>query len=162
VTGEDHTTVLALLDERRVNLAHARLRTANHLHALLRDLVPAGAPLQLTADQAVGLLRRVRPAGPVERGRKQLARQLAAELRTLDARPAENAEQLRTHIDASGSTLMHTAGIGPVMAARLIARTGQKGGECMRRLQTYSGRIGPPGVRRLAESPHAIVTAHTG
>ncbi|WP_406131511.1 transposase [Streptomyces sp. NBC_00989] len=36
--AEDHTTALALLDERRVNLAQARVRTVNQLHALLRDL----------------------------------------------------------------------------------------------------------------------------
>lgn len=29
------------------------------------------------------------------------------------------------HVEASASTLMDTAGIGPVMAARLIARTGR-------------------------------------
>lgn len=97
------------------------------LHALLRDLIPGGAPLQLTAGQAAALLRRVRPAGPVETVRKQLAGDLVAELRTLDTRLAENAEQLRTHVEASGSTLMNTAGIGPVMAARLIARTGPVG-----------------------------------
>ena len=50
---------------------------------------------------------------------------LVAELRALDARLADNAEHLRAHVEASGSTLMHTPGIGPVMAARLIARTGR-------------------------------------
>ncbi|MGJ3558104.1 hypothetical protein ACR6C2_00765 [Streptomyces sp. INA 01156] len=43
VEPEDHTTALALLDERRVNLAQARVRTVNQLHALLRDLLPGGA-----------------------------------------------------------------------------------------------------------------------
>ena len=124
VTGEDHTTVLALLDERRVNLSQARVRAANQLHALLRDLLPGGAPLQLGANQASSLLRRVRPAGPVETVRKNLARDLVAELRALDARLAENAEALRVHVEASGSTLMEVPGIGPVMAGRLIARTG--------------------------------------
>ena len=114
-----------LLDERRVNLAQARVRTANQLHALLRDLIPGGAPLQSTAGQAAALLRRVRPAGPVESVRKQLAGDLVAELRALDARVAHNAEQLRMHVEVSASTLMNTAGIGPVMAARLIARTGR-------------------------------------
>nr|WP_275116300.1 transposase [Streptomyces sp. SceaMP-e96] len=45
VAAEDDTTVLALLDERRGNLAQCRVRAANQLHALLRDLVPGGAPL---------------------------------------------------------------------------------------------------------------------
>jgi transposase len=125
VTPEDHTTALALLDERRVNLAQARVRTINQLHALLRDLLPGGAPVQLSATEASTLLRRVRPAGPVETIRKQLARDLLNELRRLDAQLADNAGQLRRHVEASDSTLMDTAGIGPVMAARLIARTGR-------------------------------------
>lgn len=124
VTGENHATVPALLDERRVNLGQARVRAANQLHALLRDLLPGGAPLQLGANQAATLLRRVRPAGPVETVRKHLARDLVTELRVLDARLAENAEALRVHVEASGSTLMQVPGIGPVMAGRLIARTG--------------------------------------
>jgi hypothetical protein len=41
VTGEDHTTVFAMLEERRANLAAQRVRAANQLHALLRDLIPA-------------------------------------------------------------------------------------------------------------------------
>ncbi len=124
VAPEDHTTVLALLDERRVNLTQARVRAANQLHALLRDLIPGGAPLQLKAGQAGALLRRVHPAGPVETVRKQLARDVIAELRSLEAQLAENAEQLCRHLEASGSTLMRTPRVGPVMAARLIARTG--------------------------------------
>ena len=41
VTAEDHTTVFALLEERRANVAAQRVRIANHLHAVLRDLIPA-------------------------------------------------------------------------------------------------------------------------
>lgn len=124
VVAEDHATVLALLDERRVNLAQARVRTVNQLHAVLRDLLPGGAPLQLTAAAAAALVGRIRPAGPVEGVRKQLARDLVAQLRGVDAQLAANAEQLLRHVETSGSTLMSTPGIGPVMAARLIARTG--------------------------------------
>jgi transposase len=61
VDVDDHTTALALLDERRVNLAQARVRTVNQLHAVLRDVLPGGAPPQLSADQAAALLRTVRP-----------------------------------------------------------------------------------------------------
>lgn len=44
VPAEDLSTVLSLLEERRANLAAARTRLVNQLHALLRDLVPGGAP----------------------------------------------------------------------------------------------------------------------
>ncbi|MFC8015767.1 IS110 family RNA-guided transposase [Streptomyces cinereoruber] len=127
VEPEDHTTALALLDERRVNLAQARVRTVNQLHALLRDLLPGGAPAQLSADQAGALLRTVRPAGDVESVRKDIAWDLVAEIRRLDKQLTDNVACMQTLVEASGSTLMATPGIGPVMAARLIGRTGRAG-----------------------------------
>ena len=125
VGAEDHTAALALLDERRVNLAQARVRTVNQLHALMRDLLPGGAPAQLSADQAAGLLRTVRPAGDVEKVRTDLARDLIAEIRTLDKRLTENSARMQALVEAADSTLMSTPGIGPVMAARLIGRVGR-------------------------------------
>ncbi|MDQ0765510.1 transposase [Streptomyces canus] len=124
VEPEDHATALALLDERRVNLAQARVRTVNQLHALLRDLLPGGAPAQLSADPATSLLRTVRPAGDVEQVRKDIARDLIAEIRLLDKKLLDNSTQMQGLVEAADSTLMDTPGIGPVMAARLIARTG--------------------------------------
>ncbi|MCX4792665.1 MULTISPECIES: IS110 family transposase [unclassified Streptomyces] len=122
---EDHTTALALLDERRVNLAQARVRTVNQLHALLRDLLPGGAPTQLSADLAAKLLRSVRPAGDIETVRKDIAWDLVAEIRKLDKQLTDNAARMQSLVEASSSTLMDTPGIGPVMAARLIGRTGR-------------------------------------
>jgi hypothetical protein len=52
VRREDHTTVFAMLEERRANLAAPRVRAANQLHAVLRDLVPGGAGLAITAISA--------------------------------------------------------------------------------------------------------------
>ena len=66
---EDLSTVLALLDERRANLAAHRTRLVNQLHALLRDLVPGGADTDLTATAAARVLAAVRPVGPVEAAR---------------------------------------------------------------------------------------------
>jgi transposase len=68
--------VLALLDERRDNTVAQRTRLVNQLHALLRDLIPGGAPTHLSAATAARLLTGVRPIGPVETARKQLARDL--------------------------------------------------------------------------------------
>ncbi|MDX3129918.1 transposase [Streptomyces europaeiscabiei] len=125
VGAEDHTTALALLDERRVTLAQARVRTVNQLPALMRDLLPGGAPAQLSADQAATLLRAVRPAGDVEKVRTDLARDLVAEIRTLDKRLTENRACMQALVEAADSTLMSTPGIGPVMAVRLIGRVGR-------------------------------------
>jgi transposase len=125
VAAEDQGTVLALLDERRANLTAARTRLINQLHALLRDLLPGGAPTELTAAKAAALLRGVRPVGPVERTRKDLARDLIAEIRGIDARLAAGARQMGEALREHGSRLPTVAGVGPVLAARLIGRTGR-------------------------------------
>lgn len=62
VVAADPTTVLGLLYERRSNVSSHRTRLVNKLHALLRDLLPGGAPTDLTAAAAVKLLTGPRPA----------------------------------------------------------------------------------------------------
>lgn len=120
---EDISAVLALLDERRQNLAQQRVRAVNQLHALLRDLLPGGAPTNLTATRAAELLRGIRPASPVERTRKQLARDLVTEVRAVDGRIKDNAAQMAEVVSAVGSTLPAIDGVGPVTAARILGRT---------------------------------------
>ena len=44
LTAEGATDALAVLDERRINLAQTRVRAVNQLHALLRALLAGGAP----------------------------------------------------------------------------------------------------------------------
>jgi transposase len=61
VRAEGHSVGLRLLSDRRDDLAEERTRTVNRLHALLRDLIAGGAKRNLTAPQAAGLLRTVRP-----------------------------------------------------------------------------------------------------
>jgi transposase len=123
VDVDDVTVVLAMLDERRVNLAQQRVRLVNQLHALLRDLLPGGAPIQLTADQAAALLRGVRATGAVEQTRKQLARDLIAEVRAVDARINANTAQLAEVVKTTGSTLTAVDGIATVLAGRILGRT---------------------------------------
>ena len=122
---EDLSTVLALLDERRANLAAHRTRLVNQLHALLRDLVPGGADTDLTATAAARVLAGVRPVGPVEAARKQLARDLVAEVREVDARLAKLSAQMSQTLAEHGSRLLEVDGIGPVVATRLLGRTGR-------------------------------------
>jgi len=83
---EGITDALALLDESRMNLAQSRVRLVNQLHALLRELLAGGAPRDLSASTAAALLRRVRPAGDVERVRKQIAAGLITQIRTPSSR----------------------------------------------------------------------------
>ncbi|MEV7003711.1 transposase [Streptomyces sp. NPDC093982] len=44
IVQENQTTTLRLLTERRDDLVHERTRVLNRLHAVLRDLLPGGAP----------------------------------------------------------------------------------------------------------------------
>jgi transposase len=63
--------------------------------------------------------------GEAERVRKQIAGDLVAEIRALDARLKSNEKAMAELVEASGSTLTQTVGIGAVTAARLIGRTGR-------------------------------------
>ena len=125
VQAEGTTDALAVLDEPRVNLAQSRVRAVNQLHALLRALLAGGAPRDLSATTAAGLLCSVRPSGATERARKAVAGELVAEIRSLDARLAANAKAIAELVKASGSTLPETVGIGPIIAGRLLSRTGR-------------------------------------
>lgn len=125
--AEGITDALALLDESRMNLAQSRVRLVNQLHALLRDLLAGGAPTDLSANTAAALLRQIRPAGDVERVRKQIATGLVTQIRSVDALLKANAKQISELVAASGSTLTATVGIGPITAGRLIGRTGRAG-----------------------------------
>jgi transposase len=124
VTAEDHTTVLRLLAERRDDLAEERVRLLNRLHGLLRELVPGGAPTDLTATKAAALLRTVRPAGATAACRRDLARDLLADLRRLDARLAKNKTQARDALAATGSTLTDLHGLGIILAAKILGHVG--------------------------------------
>ena len=123
VEPEDLTTVLALLDERRTNVIVQRTRLVNQLHALLRDLVPGGGPKDLTATTASRLLTSVRPTGPVETARKDLARDLVVEIKAADQRVRALTAQISEAVSSAGTRLLEVDGVGPVVAARLLGRS---------------------------------------
>jgi transposase len=113
VQGEDVSTVLVLLDERRDNLVTQRTRLVNQLHALLRDLLPGGANTDLTAAAASRLLTGLRPVGPGEAARKQLARDVVTEIRDADQRIKTVTKQIATAVAETGSRLSDVDGVGP-------------------------------------------------
>ena len=123
--AEGYTDATAVLDERRVNLAQSRVRAVNQLHALLRALIAGGAPRDLSATTAAALLRTIRPHGAVEQARKAVAKDLVSEIRTLDSQLKANAQAIARLVAAAGSTLTEVVGVGPIMAGRLISRTGR-------------------------------------
>ncbi len=101
------------------------MRSVNQLHALLRDLVAGGAPTALKAHHAAAMLRKIRPANPVQRTRKQLAWDLVREIRSLDTALESIAERMIDALEARPTRLVDIDGVGPVLAARLIGRCGR-------------------------------------
>src|SRR5215211_5913807 len=97
---EDATVVLAVLEERRSNQVGQRTRSVNQLHAVLRALIPGGAPRKLRADRAAALLRGLRPMTAADRARKQVAWDLVAEVRGLDRRLAMMGNRIQDTVAA--------------------------------------------------------------
>jgi transposase len=78
----------------------------------------------LTADVAAKALKRVRPRDQLGRTLRQLAADLIAELRRLHRRIADLAQGLSAAVAESGTTLTALVGVGDVVAATILARTG--------------------------------------
>ena len=102
-----------------------RVRSVNQLHALLRDLIPGGAPTALKANTAGMLLRKVRPKKPTEATRKALAWDLVREIRSIDTRLEAITAQMTEALRDYNSRLLNVDGIGLVLAVRLIGRCGR-------------------------------------
>jgi transposase len=120
VTAEDPTTILRLLAERRDDLTGERTRILNRLHSLLRELVPGGAPIGLSAAKAAALLRTIRPATATAACRRDLARDLLTDLRRVDARLATNETDAAQVLATTTSTLTDIHGVGVILAVKIL------------------------------------------
>ena len=124
VTGDGALVSLRLLCERREELTAQRTAAVCRLHRLLAGLTPGGMRRELTANKAQALLARIRPADDAGRVRVQIARDHLAGIRALDARIKYTGTQIAALVTASGTGLTGLSGIGPVIAGRLLAETG--------------------------------------
>ncbi|MGW4985376.1 IS110 family transposase [Streptomyces mirabilis] len=124
VTPEDQSTILRLLTERHDDLVNERTGTTNRLHAVLRDLLPGGAPTGLSADKAATLMNGIRPITATDNCRRDIARDLLAHLRRLDRQAKANEAQIRDALAASQTTLTSLPGLGTVLAARILGHIG--------------------------------------
>lgn len=96
VVVEATVSALRAVVDHREDLVRTRTQTVNRLHALLTNLVPAGAPRRLTADQAAERLRGIRPRDAAGKTLRSLAVDLVAEIRHLDRRIAKAAADIQT------------------------------------------------------------------
>ncbi|WEO93203.1 IS110 family transposase [Streptomyces sp. FXJ1.172] len=124
VEPEDQTTILRLLTERHDDLVHERTRVLNRLHAVLRDLLPGGAPTGLSADKAAAAMKGIRPLTATDACRRDIARDLLADLRRLDRQVKDNEAEMRDALAATHTTLTTLPGLGTVLAAKTIGHVG--------------------------------------
>jgi transposase len=121
---DETIAALRALTEHRDDLVRTRTQTINRLHALLAQLLPAGLPRGLTAGTAAAALRSIRPRTVLARTLRQVAAELLSEVRRLDRRIAQATAALSAAVAASGTTLTGLHGIGDVIAAKILARSG--------------------------------------
>jgi len=121
---EQEATVLRMLSERRKDLTKERTRALNRLHGLLRDLVPGGAPKNLSAHKAALLLRGVRPRVNPALTRRRLAADLIGDVRRLDRGLSDLERRIRETIEQASTSLIGLFGVGPILAAKIIGEVG--------------------------------------
>jgi transposase len=121
---DEELVALRLLADRRDELSALRVQTVNRLHRLLAELIPGGAPRNLSATKAKKLLAGVRPRTVVGRTTRRMAVEELADLVRVDTKLKSIKLELRTAVLARGSHLMDLHGIGPAGAARILADVG--------------------------------------
>ena len=115
---------LRMLVDRRAELSRLRVQAVNRLHRLLSELVPGKAKRDITALQAKAILAGVRPRDLAGKTRRRLAVEQLTEVVAIDKKIKAITKELKAMVLASGSTLMDLPGVGPVVAARVLADVG--------------------------------------
>jgi transposase len=94
------------------------------LQALLAELLPGQAKRDITALQAKKLLASVRPRDIAGKTRRHIAAEELAELIAVEEKIKKATAELKAMVLARGSRLMDLHGVGPVVAARILADVG--------------------------------------
>ena len=115
---------LRMLTDRREALSRRRVQTVNRLHALLAELLPGQAKKDITTGQAQTMLAGVRPRDVAGKTRRRIAADELTELIAVDAKMKKATAELKTMVLARHSRLMELRGVGPVVAARVLADVG--------------------------------------
>ena len=120
VRPDDHAAVLKIWAKRHRDLSRTRNQVACRLHAALCELVPGGVSKEIYAAHAAAILEEAEPCGAVAQARAELAAELVADLRHVDALLRETRKKLAVAVRASGTSLTAVFGVGPVIAATAI------------------------------------------
>jgi len=115
---------LRLLVDRRQALTSRRVQSVDRLQALLAELLPGQAKRDLTTGQAKAMLASVRPRDIAGKTRRRIAAEELADLVMIESKMKAATAELKALVLARGSRLMDIHGIGPVVAARILADVG--------------------------------------
>ncbi len=115
---------LRILADRREALTRRRVQTVDRLQALLAELLPGQAKKDITVLQAKAMLAGVRPRDVAGKTRRRVAAEELAELAAVDAKIKKATAELKAMVLARRSRLMDIHGVGPVVAARILADVG--------------------------------------
>ena len=122
---DEELLALRLLTDRREELAKLRVQTVNRLHRLLTELIPGGANKRdLSALQAKRMLATVKPRSLLGKTIRRMAVEEITDLVAVDAKLKALKRELRAAVTARGSHLMDLFGVGPAVAARVLADVG--------------------------------------
>ena len=124
LTYDVELEALRMLADRREELTRAKVQTVNRLQRLLSELTPGQAKKDITALQAKAILASVRPRDLAGKTRRRLAAEQLAELVMIEKKIKASTKELKAMVLARGSTLMELHGVGPVVAARILADVG--------------------------------------
>ena len=124
LTLDGDLEALRMLVDRREALSRRRVQTVDRLQALLAELLPGQAKKDITTGQAKRLLASVRPRDVAGKTRRRIAAEELAELVAVEAKMKKATAELKAIVLARGSHLMDLPGVGPVVAARVLADVG--------------------------------------
>ena len=127
VQPDGPAVAMKLLSDRRRELVGARTQAACRLHRLLRELVPGGAPEQLTAQAASDLLNSLDVTGVADTMRVEVARDHIDDIARLDRKIDDYTKRITTEVKAADTTVTQIFGIGPLNAAMIIGDVGDIG-----------------------------------
>ncbi|MEP6814828.1 MAG: IS110 family transposase [Marmoricola sp.] len=116
--------VMRMLTDRREILTRRRVSTVNRLQAMLAELLPGQAKADITTGQAKAMLASVRPRDLAGKTRRRIAAEELADLIGIEAKIKKATAELKSLVLARGSRLMDIHGVGPVVAARILADVG--------------------------------------
>jgi transposase len=115
---------IRLLTDRRQDLVARRTQCFNRLHVLLADLLPGQVRRGISSDDAAALLHQVRAPTGADSTRRELARDVLHEVRTLERAISQLDTQLEVMILASGTSVLKLHGAGIAVTAILLGHIG--------------------------------------